>query len=208
MPSLQCPDCGQAHALDSVGGAASFRCRGCGRALKVPERLRTAPPSGPPQLARGPATRADVPRAEAPDSAPAGAATEQVETDRAGSARQSGRREPVSVAVGYSGPLLLRVVIWIFAIPLGALVVFGLAETVGVLSSRQLLATFLETGVARFGAVARLLPFWALTSAAIVHFTVMAIGRYRHRRSRTGSEPDGGVESVPGYEREPARAGS
>ncbi len=214
MPSLQCPDCAQPHSLDSVGGAASFRCRGCGRALKVPERFVTAPVGGRPRPETDPATRtegpavgasaatsaAEVVRPEMVRQAPVG----QVSADRP----ESSRRGRTTAAAGDSGPLWLRVILWIVAIPFGALVVFGVAEAIGALSGRQLLATFLETGVARFGAVARLLPFWALVSAAFVHFALLALARFRARRSRRGSAPDGGAPPGGRYEREPARAGS
>ena len=45
-PVLQCPECGQHHALDSLAGASSFRCRRCHRLLKVPAQLR--PPTAAP----------------------------------------------------------------------------------------------------------------------------------------------------------------
>ena len=44
MPAaLQCPDCGHQEMLDNVGSAATFRCGGCGRALKVPAQFRKPP---------------------------------------------------------------------------------------------------------------------------------------------------------------------
>jgi hypothetical protein len=48
--ALQCPDCGHQEMLDNLGGATTFRCGGCGRALKIPAQFRgeTAPPGTAP----------------------------------------------------------------------------------------------------------------------------------------------------------------
>jgi hypothetical protein len=48
-PVLQCPDCGQKHPVDQVSGVSAFRCEGCGRQLKVPPELSSAPPAEPVQ---------------------------------------------------------------------------------------------------------------------------------------------------------------
>ncbi len=45
--ALQCPDCGWREPLENVSALAEFRCHGCGRALKVPAQLRTAPQAEP-----------------------------------------------------------------------------------------------------------------------------------------------------------------
>lgn len=45
MPSLQCPDCGQIEMQQALNGAVTFRCSGCGRALKVPLPLREPAPA-------------------------------------------------------------------------------------------------------------------------------------------------------------------
>ncbi len=45
MPSLQCPDCGHREPLEGIGDVATFRCGGCGRALKVPAQFRSPAPS-------------------------------------------------------------------------------------------------------------------------------------------------------------------
>ena len=56
MPAaLQCPDCGHQEMLDNLGGVATFRCGGCGRALKVPAQFR-----------QGPNVRPTDPRPESP----------------------------------------------------------------------------------------------------------------------------------------------
>jgi hypothetical protein len=45
--ALQCPDCGHQEMLDNLGGVTTFRCGGCGRALKVPAQFREAGTGGP-----------------------------------------------------------------------------------------------------------------------------------------------------------------
>lgn len=209
MPSLMCPDCGQPHALDSVGGSATFRCGGCGRVLKVPERFVAAP------ARRG--ASAGV-RAEAPAPAsPARSAEASGAGPEPGKERRTARASGSATAGApgerrAAGPdrisRWVSLALWILAIPLGALLVFGAAQMLDLLSSRQLLDTFLRSGVDRFGAVARLLPFWALVSAAIVHFSHEAIQHAcdRHRRASDARR----VERAPQRrdEREPVRAGS
>src|SRR5580765_1026471 len=39
-PVLLCPECGEKHPLDGIGGSA-FPCKGCGRTLKVPQQVPT-----------------------------------------------------------------------------------------------------------------------------------------------------------------------
>lgn len=38
--ALQCPDCGHREPIDNVIDVDEFRCRGCGRALKVPPQVK------------------------------------------------------------------------------------------------------------------------------------------------------------------------
>ena len=226
MPSLQCPDCGERHALDGLGDAAAFRCRGCERVLKVPERFRTtpsgagvanaAPGAGAGAIAgtgagaasgAGSAVTSSGARADggALRGAETGTGTRARRRERAKAVPGEAARDRGAGAVTVSA--WLRLLIWVVSIPLGAVLVFGVAETLGVLTSRQLIDTFLESGMDRFGAVARLLPFWALVSAALVHLAVLGLGR---RRASRAARPDG-ADDPRGQrrdERSPARAGS
>jgi hypothetical protein len=52
--ALQCPDCGHQEMLDHLGGVSTFRCGGCGRALKVPAQFRDVAEAGPPAKSRPP----------------------------------------------------------------------------------------------------------------------------------------------------------
>jgi hypothetical protein len=76
-------------------------------------------------------------------------------------------------------PRVLRVVIWVVAVPLAFALVFGVARAMGMLSQRQLEDTFLETGWNRFWPVVRLLPFWALLTTLFVHYGNIGIARWR-----------------------------
>ncbi|MDQ1520622.1 MAG: hypothetical protein QOI55_1695, partial [Actinomycetota bacterium] len=89
-PVLQCPDCGQKHPLDAVSNTPAFRCHGCGRMLKVPHQLIPATDEEPlPAPPHFPPRR--VPAAM---RAPRGPRGDEL-------------------------PRLVRILIWIVAVPLG-----------------------------------------------------------------------------------------
>jgi hypothetical protein len=226
--------------LDNLGGVTTFRCGGCGRALKVPAQFRdpgaraTGPGSRPPSP--GDATQA-MPRVS-PGVSPgmvapaAAAATGQVAAAAMGpvaaapipapGGRESGvaeptRRSPIAVAGDDTGtadpplppvlpgsvrtPMLVRLGLWVVALPLGTLLVFLIASSVGVLTKSQLEDTFLLTGWGRFLPIARILPFCALATALLVQLGVLGFQRLRARRlqgrppGRSG--PGGGTRRGP-----------
>jgi hypothetical protein len=113
----------------------------------------------------------------APEPAPAAPPAVPPSPNGARSGRRGAR------AIAGIVPLVLRAGLWIVAVPLGFVVVFGLARVAGVLSTNQLEDLFLETGWDRFWPVARLLPFVALVSAAVVHFAVLGTTRWRARHA-------------------------
>jgi hypothetical protein len=171
-PVLQCPDCGTKHPIDVASDAAAFRCSGCGRTLKVPEQFRAAPPPPPP----GPVTTSVDATALPPRPAPAT------------NGQRTLSRRKVRAQAGVV-PFPLRLLVWIVAVPLGFAIVFGLARAFGMLSSNQLEDVFLETGWSRFWPVARLLPFVALVTASIVHFTILFASRWRARHALRPLQP-------------------
>ena len=148
-PVLQCPDCSTKHPLDVAHEAASFRCSGCGRVLKVPAQFRTVPAAGH----AGPAPHPN------------------------GSAPKPTIRQQRAMAGAV--PLLWRLVAWLIALPLSFVVVFLFARAICVLSTSQLEDVFFEAGWDRFWPVARLLPFVALLTAALVHFSVLGLSHWR-----------------------------
>lgn len=190
MPALQCPECGEKHALDGLGHSASFRCRGCRRLLKVPERFRAPTLDGSDR----------EPVAPAAPVAPSGAPPHDATSALPPAPRRAAT--PSASSVNAEPPLWMRFVIWVVALPVGFLLVFGAAKTLGFLTSRQLVDTFIERGWDRFGALGRLLPFWALVTAVIVHLSVTGLTRWRESR-RAGREGDAPRHAR--AEREPAR---
>jgi hypothetical protein len=153
-PVLQCPDCSTKHPLDVASSASAFRCEGCGRVLKVPAQFRSAATPAAP-TAGSPGTNGS---AQAPT-------------------RRSARAQAGVV------PFWTRLGLWLVAVPAGFVLVFGFARAFGMLSSQQLQDVFLEEGWDRFWPVARLLPFVALVTASIVHFSVLYISRWRVRHA-------------------------
>lgn len=188
-PVLQCPDCGTKHPLGIAGGAAAFRCSGCGRVLKVPERFRAAAP-GPRPGPQPVTTR--VPAAP-PPAAPNG------RTAVAGPSRRVQRASQGVV------PFTVRLLIWVVAVPVGFFVVFAPARAVGLLTSKQLEDVFLETGWGRFWPVVRLLPLVALVTAAAVHFSVLGISRWRRRRALVRLATPSAVQPGPAARRDAPR---
>jgi hypothetical protein len=174
-PVLQCPDCGTKHPIDVASNAAAFRCSGCGRTLKVPEQFRAAPE---------PRTRMLTP--------------ERAPSPNGGLSRRRVRAQAGVV------PFWMRFLFWIVAVPLGFVIVFGLARAFGILSSDQLEDVFLEDTWDRFWPVARLLPFVALVTASIVHVSVLYVSRWRARHALGPLQP----ASRQGATREPARPAS
>jgi hypothetical protein len=193
-PVLQCPDCATKHPIDLASGSA-FRCRGCGRSLKVPAQFRPVAADEP--------TVATPAAAAAPAGRPVRRRTAPVVGGPAPVVPPSGNGQPLSrrAARAQSGvvSIWMRLVVWLVAVPLGFVLVFGVARAIGVLTQTQLEDVFLETGWDRFWPVARLLPVVALVTAAIVHFSVLYISRWRVRHSMRPLKPS------PGRVREPVR---
>jgi hypothetical protein len=218
--------------LDHLGGVTTFRCGGCGRALKVPAQFRngTAPapaPSRPPARDPDPhphdATRA-MPRvptgpvATRPVAAapltpvtpvapvPGGLANPGVPTARTPAvdrgidgpppdARTTDDAAPIDPE-SLKPPLILRLVLWVIALPLGSLLTFAFASALGVLTKSQLEDTFLRADWGRFVPIARLLPFCALATALLVQLGVFLLEQLHARNLR--ARRAGGPKRGPG----------
>jgi hypothetical protein len=200
-PVLQCPDCGTKHPLASVPDAGTFPCRGCGRALKVPEvvpgtarssaapvRSAAAPPSPVPEPAVAAAPEPAVAAAPATRTVPV--AERSVEPPRPIPTPVLGPT-PVFAPV----PLWMRFILWVVALPLSFFVVFLFARATGLFTSSQLSDVFLANGAARFWPVIRILPFVALVMAGLVHGGVYAIARQRGRRRAVEASMRGSYRS-------------
>lgn len=222
--ALQCPDCGHQEMLDQLGGVTTFRCGGCGRALKVPAQFRGngASPAAPPADVPSEPTRAmpKVAPRPAPTPAPpvmpvtpvtpvtpvpgglANPGVPTAQTPRADrgidvappddGAPPAARPEPESL----KPPLILRLVLWAVALPLGSLITFGIASTLHMLTKSQLEDTFLRADWGRFVPIARLLPFCALATAILVQLGVFGLEQLRARNLR--ARRSGGSGRGPG----------
>ena len=193
-PVLQCPECGTKHPLSDVPDAGTFPCRGCGRALKVPELVpRSARSSAPPAAPAAPPPAVPEPvapeaRNANPTAPPAPApATRAMPPVAAESARSNADPLPVlarGTSIG-SVPIWARLALWLLAVPISFFVVFAFARGVGLFTSDQQSDVFLAQSISRFWPVIRLLPFVALLTAALVHGGVYALARWRSQRNST-----------------------
>jgi hypothetical protein len=164
-PVLQCPDCKTKHPLDAVGDRVAFPCDGCGRTLKMPEMARATTHSDAPAPAPPPREATQVVPVAAPaDPEPAPAAPPAA-------APAATARAKVS--------WWMRLLLWIFAVPVSFLVVFFVARASGLFTHEQLTDVFLANGRSRFWPLARLLPIVALMIALIVQGGVILLSRRR-----------------------------
>ena len=190
-PVLQCPDCGTKHTLGEVPEYGAFPCKGCGRVLKVPERVGSsaAPAPAPPTVVAPPPPppppAAAAPVAAAVDPAPT-AIMPVVETNPRPApvdALPAARPLPDKPRLG-KVPLWMRFLVWVVAVPLAFVIVFVIARASGVFTSSQLSDVFLATDADRFWPIARVLPFVALLTAVLVQAGIYAIARLRGGRAR------------------------
>jgi hypothetical protein len=203
-PVLQCPDCGEKHPLGDVPNQGAFPCRGCGRVLKVPEVVgqraaaaasaaEPAPASAPPVPTPPPvpiATAVAGPNGPAVDPMSTRTVSEVDEQALGALGGRAGGRRPVA-RLGHV-PWWMRFLLWVVAVPIGFLIVFMIARLFGLFTSNQLSDLFLANDTARFWPAARLLPFVALVTAALVQGGVYMLSRWRGRRgsgAAAGSRP-------------------
>jgi hypothetical protein len=98
-------------------------------------------------------------------------------------------RERKKGPVGNELPRLVRILIWFVAVPLGFVLVFGTTRALGLLSQRQLEDAFLLSGWNRFWPIVRVLPFWALITALLVHFGNIGIVKLMRARQEKSQRP-------------------
>jgi hypothetical protein len=186
--TLRCPDCSHRHDLAAVSGRNTFPCASCGRPLKVPEQYRTAAPTAAATTASPPVEPERV----------AGGRVEVQPMPREGAGSQMLPTLPDRGAADVA-PLgrVWRVLIWIAAVPLGAMVGGFVGTRVGLVSTDEVEDAFLESGAARFVPIVILVLVWAVATALIVQGTILGIDALRRRRAaRTASahatrDPDG-----------------
>ena len=179
---LQCPDCSHRHDIDAVVGSDTFACAGCGRPLKLPAVLRSNVPIDPVQI--DPVPNA----ATAPQPLETPMPATQVNPGRAAAASAEGTDASAGVV---QVALWIRLVIWCAAVPIGLAIVFGIARSMGVVTSKELTDTFIRSGWGRFAPIARVLPFAALLIAIIVQASVAGLERRQKRQRLQGLSTTG-----------------
>jgi hypothetical protein len=95
----------------------------------------------------------------------------------------------------------MRLLLWIVAVPLSFLLVFLVARALSLFTTNQLSDLFLANNTGRFWPVARLLPFVALVTAALVQGGVYGLARVRGRSrggARSSSDLSGSVSRPSG----------
>jgi hypothetical protein len=192
-PVLQCPDCGTKHPLAKVQDQAAFPCDGCQRMLKVPTELRVPNRRATDATKAMPAAGSQAPTAAVPPVAPA-------PVPPAPAPPTPTTFEPPHPAS--TVPRSVRLLLWLIAVPLGFLLVFGFARAFGFFTSTQMQDVFLAD---MFWPVIRLLPFVALVTASIVHVSVLLLGRRRTRRATPSEVAPLPARTTPSRPREPAR---
>ena len=190
-PVLRCPECGHRHPAATVPDADTFRCQSCGRALKVPTRLRELVTTG--------SHAAIKTEAEPADTAAARPIGDSDHRSRSRGAellpplerrRDTPRLRPLGIG--------WRLLIWIVAMPVGAAIGAVVADAFGLITAEQLEDAFLDTGLARFAPLARLVPIWALATALFVTGVVGLTEAWRRRRYARRVEAESAPVSSPG----------
>jgi hypothetical protein len=99
----------------------------------------------------------------------------------------------------------MRFLLWLVAVPLAFLIVFGFARAAGLLTTSNITDVALAEGWRRFWPIVRLLPFVALVTALFVTAGVYGIARLR---ARPPKRSDGTGSTVPRTPRQSSRAGA
>jgi hypothetical protein len=182
--ALQCPACGCKHRVDTLAGDAIFSCEQCGRLLKTPPEYRRPDAVAPPPRSRVRVERGGVERGGVERGGAAAAdRTSVLTTGVAGtaaamaseSARPNGTRRPAAPARRRApsrrrgaADLPLRILAWVLAFGLGALLVRFVARATGVVTGDTMIDLLTGTGGwGRFVRVAVIIPVWALFSAVL-----------------------------------------
>jgi hypothetical protein len=161
--ALQCPDCGCKHRLDAIGDRAVFECSKCGRQLKVPQQYR---PSTAPSK-NGGSTSAPRPVGGSARSAP----------------RTAAKPRPKHQVGANPMRLPVRILLWVVAFVLGAVVVRTLAKWTGFAGGDTFFDLLIDGSFGTYLRLFALVPVWALF--ATIFATLMIDGpRIWANRSR------------------------
>ncbi len=181
--ALQCPACGFKHRLDSVADTAVFPCSRCSRQLKLPSQYRagaSAPSTPRRSRESGPAT-------------PRVGGTARVETARVDNPRDAfARARPRTAAPAAQRAksqsigngmvrLPLRILAWVVAFVLGALVVVQLSRWTGFVGGNDFVDVMIGGDFLVYIRLALLIPVWALFATAFATAFIEAPGWWSRR---------------------------
>ncbi len=178
--ALQCPACGFKHRLDAVGDTAVFSCTRCERQLKLPAQFRNGAAARPggaaqPRSKNGPPTS----NRGAPAAATGAAA---------GSA--SSPRRSTRTSSGFAGParIPLKILVWVVAFVLGAVVVRVLASWTGFVDTNTFLDLMLDHSFSTYWRLLVLIPVWAFFATLFATAFIEGPGWWE-RRSLPSTKP-------------------
>lgn len=186
-----------------------FRCDGCGQRLKVPDQFRPSvmtssrhiqpPESGRPESTSVlPGQPAPAPAAARPRPAarpPVGAVPESEESPRQRTEAKEKEKEKAS--------LLVRLLGWAIALPLGLVATLWIARITGWLSGERLVDVFTGTGSARYLRVVAIAPVWALFTTLFLSLFLEGGRALARRRAEKRAEAAGSRPAVRPGEPEP-----
>jgi hypothetical protein len=203
--ALQCPNCRARYPIADLGSEPTFPCEQCGQILKVPGTIAASDNNGDGAGWPGSTTAprpvdepVDQPRSEAetpPDSKAAKKAAKR--------RQRADRRAERKHAPGHV-PWPLRLLAWIVALPLGAIVVAFPARRFGLLTTFDLADVIIGTGSGRYVRLAIVVALWALATALFVQILLVG-GRALVNRFREVRTAEPAVAPEPGPARPRAR---
>jgi hypothetical protein len=164
--ALQCPECGFKHRLDAIGDRSVFSCAQCARELKVPAEYRVSAASAP-NGANGAATR----------SKPA--------------ARTAAGPRPKHRVGATPMRLPVRILLWVVAFVLGAVVVRFLAKITGFAGGDTFFDLLIDGSIGTYLRLFALVPFWALFATMFATAFIDGPRAWARRRAGLGSAPSG-----------------
>ena len=135
--ALQCPECGFKHRLDAVGDRDVFPCAQCARELKVPTAYRTG-------------------------AASANGTDETVRRAPAGGSRAAPQPRPKHQVGAAPMRLPVRILLWVVAFVLGALIVRSLAKVTGFAGGDTFFDLLVDGSIGTYVRLLALVPVWAL----------------------------------------------
>ena len=171
--ALQCPECGFKHRLDAIGDRAVFSCARCSRELKVPAEYRAAA----------------TPAMNGSDASPA----------RTGAARTRPSATPHPKHRVGAAPMRLpvRILLWVVALVLGALVVRFLAKVTGFAGGDTFFDLLIDGSLGTYLRLFALVPVWALFATLFATAFIDGPRAWARRKAGgTASAPSGSAAAT------------